>query len=46
MDTITKEVSDAVAQAETFGEPDRESLITDVYADVPEHLREQLRDLD
>lgn len=44
-DTITKEVSAAVAEAETFGEPAAETLITDVFAEIPAQLREQFRDL-
>ena len=44
-DAITKEVSVAIAEAEKFGEPAAESLITDVFAEVPESLREQYREL-
>jgi len=37
---IAKRVNQAIAEAEVAGTPDADSLITDVYAEVPRSLRE------
>lgn len=42
---IAARVNEAIAAAEANGPPDDETLITDVFADVPEPLKEQLRDV-
>jgi pyruvate dehydrogenase E1 component alpha subunit/2-oxoisovalerate dehydrogenase E1 component alpha subunit len=39
------EVRDAVAREEHVGPPALETLVEDVYAEVPEHLREQMADV-
>ena len=38
---LTKEIRDAINEAEALGGPPRESLFDDVYASVPLHLRAQ-----
>jgi len=45
---LTAEISQAVNEVEAMGTPKRESLLDDVYAELPWHLRDQrdeLRDL-
>ncbi len=39
---IEAEVRDAIATEEAAAPPPRESIVTDVYEEVPRHLREQL----
>ena len=39
---ITDQVSDAVSHAETIGPPPLDSLVEDVYAEPPHHLRRQV----
>ncbi len=43
---LDREIRAAMASAEAVGPPAIETLITDVYADVPWHLREQLAELE
>jgi pyruvate dehydrogenase E1 component alpha subunit/2-oxoisovalerate dehydrogenase E1 component alpha subunit len=43
-DRIAREVNDAIREAEDADRPPLESLITDVYADVPAALRRQLEE--
>ncbi len=40
-----REIDEAVAYAEKIPRPDIETLFTDVYAEMPWHLQEQLREL-
>ena len=42
---IDAEVREAVAKEEHVGPPPLETLVEDVFAEVPEHLREQLADV-
>ena len=42
---VTKELDDAVDKAEAAGPPDIETIFTDVYKEIPWHLKEQLEDL-
>jgi pyruvate dehydrogenase E1 component alpha subunit len=42
---LAAEIGDAVTAVEAMAPPARESLFDDVYAAVPEHLREQREDL-
>ncbi len=42
---VETEVRDAIAAEEPVGPPPLESLVRDVFADVPPHLREQLDEL-
>jgi pyruvate dehydrogenase E1 component alpha subunit len=42
---IAKRVDDAIAAAEQNGPPADETLVTDVYAQVPQQLREQLAEV-
>ena len=42
---IAKRVNEAIAAAEANGPPADETLVTDVYADVPQQLREQLAEV-
>ena len=42
---IDAEVRDAVAKEEHVGPPPLETLVEDVFADVPAHLQEQLADV-
>jgi pyruvate dehydrogenase E1 component alpha subunit len=42
---IARAVNEAIAAAEQNGPPADETLVTDVYADVPEQLAEQLADV-
>jgi pyruvate dehydrogenase E1 component alpha subunit/2-oxoisovalerate dehydrogenase E1 component alpha subunit len=44
-EVLTKEIGDAVTEAEAMGAPARESLFDDVYAELPRHLREQRAEL-
>jgi pyruvate dehydrogenase E1 component alpha subunit/2-oxoisovalerate dehydrogenase E1 component alpha subunit len=44
-EAIAQRVNDAIAAAERNGPPDDESLITDVYAQVPQQLRNQLAEV-
>ncbi len=44
-DGIAQRVNDAIAAAEKNSPPTDESLVTDVYADVPPQLREQLAEV-
>ena len=44
-ESIAQRVNDAIAAAEKNGPPADESLITDVFATVPQQLREQLADV-
>jgi pyruvate dehydrogenase E1 component alpha subunit/2-oxoisovalerate dehydrogenase E1 component alpha subunit len=43
---IDAEVRDAVAREEAVGPPPLRSMIEDVYAEVPAHLEEQLREIE
>jgi 2-oxoisovalerate dehydrogenase E1 component alpha subunit len=38
---IKAEILTAIAEAEKFGQPPVESMFEDVFAGVPDHLREQ-----
>jgi TPP-dependent pyruvate/acetoin dehydrogenase alpha subunit len=40
-----REIDEAIAYAEKIPRPALETLFTDVYADMPWHLEEQLREL-
>jgi pyruvate dehydrogenase E1 component alpha subunit/2-oxoisovalerate dehydrogenase E1 component alpha subunit len=42
---IAQRVNDAIAEAEADAPPADETLVTDVYAEVPQQLREQLADV-
>jgi pyruvate dehydrogenase E1 component alpha subunit/2-oxoisovalerate dehydrogenase E1 component alpha subunit len=42
---LTAEIAEAVATVEHMPPPERSSLVTDVYAELPWHLREQLEEL-
>jgi len=42
---IAQRVNDAIAAAEKNGPPADETLVTDVYAQVPQQLKDQLRDV-
>ncbi len=42
---LTAEIADAIAVAEAMPPPEPESLVGDVYAELPWHLREQLEEL-
>jgi TPP-dependent pyruvate/acetoin dehydrogenase alpha subunit len=42
---IATAVNEAIAAAESNGPPADETLITDVYADVPQQLKHQLVDV-
>lgn len=42
---MTAEIAEAVATVEHMPPPERSSLVTDVYAELPWHLREQLEEL-
>jgi len=42
---LTAEIAAAVNQVETMSQPERASLVTDVYAEPPWHLREQREEL-
>jgi pyruvate dehydrogenase E1 component alpha subunit/2-oxoisovalerate dehydrogenase E1 component alpha subunit len=44
-EVLTKEIGDAVTEAEAMRAPARESLFDDVYAELPRHLREQRAEL-
>jgi TPP-dependent pyruvate/acetoin dehydrogenase alpha subunit len=44
-DDIAKRVNDAIAAAESFGPPEDETLVTDVYARVTEQQQEQLTEV-
>ena len=42
---LTAEIAAAVDEVEKLPPPDRETLLQDVYAEMPWHLREQLEEL-
>jgi pyruvate dehydrogenase E1 component alpha subunit len=42
---VNREIDEAIAHAEQLPRPALETLFTDVYADMPWHLEEQLREL-
>jgi TPP-dependent pyruvate/acetoin dehydrogenase alpha subunit len=42
---LDAEVREAVAKEERVGAPALETMVEDVFAEVPEHLREQLEEL-
>jgi pyruvate dehydrogenase E1 component alpha subunit/2-oxoisovalerate dehydrogenase E1 component alpha subunit len=42
---LTAEIAAAIDEVEAMPPPDRETLVTDVYAEVPWHLREELDSL-
>jgi pyruvate dehydrogenase E1 component alpha subunit len=42
---LNAEIAAAIKEAEAFGQPPRESLFDDVYAELPWHLKEQRADL-
>jgi 2-oxoisovalerate dehydrogenase E1 component alpha subunit len=44
-DEINREIDEAITHAERIGRPSVETLFTDVYAEMPWHLQEQLREL-
>lgn len=44
-DDVNRELEDAIAHAEKIPRPNIETLFTDVYAEMPWHLEEQLRQL-
>jgi len=44
-DDTNREIDEAIAHAEKIPRPALETLFTDVYADMPWHLEEQLREL-
>ena len=44
-DETNREIDEAIAYAEKIPRPDIETLFTDVYAEMPWHLEEQLREL-
>ncbi|MGA7122193.1 MAG: thiamine pyrophosphate-dependent enzyme [Polyangiaceae bacterium] len=42
---LTAEIADAITAAEAMPSPERPSLVGDVYAELPWHLRDQLEEL-
>ena len=44
-ESIAQRVNDAIAAAEQNGPPADESLVTDVYAQVPQQLKDQLAEV-
>jgi TPP-dependent pyruvate/acetoin dehydrogenase alpha subunit len=44
-DDASKEIDEAIAYAEAIPRPALETLFTDVYAEMPWHLEEQMREL-
>jgi pyruvate dehydrogenase E1 component alpha subunit/2-oxoisovalerate dehydrogenase E1 component alpha subunit len=44
-ETIAQRVNDAIAAAEQHGPPADETLVTDVYAQVPQQLKDQLAEV-
>ena len=44
-DKYDKLINDLIAEADKVGEPDLESMFTDVYEEIPWNLKEQLEEI-